>query len=105
MSELSSFICSFRTKKKCKSHKKACKKILFCNSWTSNEENKISEFAQYLKSIKVSCIIYTDRYWAESLLEQMDAKINQKICLQKKPANILCVVIQYLQDMHLITKK
>ena len=56
------------TKNKYESHEKACKNKKFCNIQTLHERNIILEFVQYLKHIKMPCII--DAY-TESLLRKM----------------------------------
>ena len=56
------FIClhSFRTENKLKSHEKVCKNKDFCGIVMPSEKDNILEFNQYMKSDKMSYIIYAD---------------------------------------------
>ena len=60
---------SFRTKKKSKCHKKACKNKGFCNIIMPSEDTKILESDQYQKSSKATFVIYAD---LECLIENID---------------------------------
>ena len=50
----------FRTEKKLKSHEKVCKNKDFCGNVMSSEKDNILEFNQYMKSDRMSYIIYAD---------------------------------------------
>ena len=52
------FLHSFRTKNKLKSHVKLCKNKDFCGITIPSEKSKILEFKHYMKSEKMSYIIY-----------------------------------------------
>ena len=66
---------SFRTEteNKLKSHEKVCKNKDFCGILMPSENDKILEFNQYMKSDKMSYIIYTD---IESLIRKLDGCAN-----------------------------
>ena len=64
---------SFRTKSNLKSYEKACKNKDFYGIVMPSEKKKILEFSQYMKSNKMSCIIYTD---IESLIRKRDRCAN-----------------------------
>ena len=51
---------SFRIKNKLKSQEKVCKNIGFCRIVIPSEKDTILEFNQYVKSDKMSYIIYVD---------------------------------------------
>ena len=55
------------------SYEKACKNKDFCGIVMPSEKKKILEFNQYMKSNKVSCIIYAD---IESLIRKIDRCAN-----------------------------
>ena len=59
---------SFRAENKFKSHEKVCKNNDFCGIIMPSKNNNILEFNQYLKSDKMSYIIYTDM---ESLIKKI----------------------------------
>ena len=64
---------SYRTKSNLKSYEKACKNKDFYGIVMPSEKKKILEFSQYMKSNKMSCIIYTD---IESLIRKRDRCAN-----------------------------
>ena len=51
---------SFRAENKLKPHDKVCKNKDFCGILMPSEKDKILEFNQYMKSDKMSHIIYAD---------------------------------------------
>ena len=59
---------SFRTENKLKSHEKVCKNKDFCGIVLSSEKDIVLEFNQYMKSDKMSYIIYAD---IEFLIKKM----------------------------------
>ena len=63
----------FRTENKLKSHEKVCKNKGFCGILMPSEKDKILEFNQYIKSDKMSYIIYAD---IESLIKKIDGCAN-----------------------------
>ena len=65
MLELSSFC--FRMENKLKSQEKVCKSKDFCGIVMTSERESILEFNQYMKSGKMSYIIYADM---ESLIKK-----------------------------------
>ena len=60
---------SFRTENKPKSHEKVCKNNNFSEIAIQSWKGNISEFSQYIKSDKISYIIYAD---IESLIKKVD---------------------------------
>ena len=64
---------SFKTENKLKSHKKACKNKDFCGNVMPSEKDNMLEFNQYMKSDKLSCIIYANM---ESLINKIDGCTN-----------------------------
>ena len=64
---------SFRKENKLKSHKKVCKNKDFCGIVMASKQDNILEFNQYMKSDKISCIIYAD---IESLIRNIDGWVN-----------------------------
>ena len=61
---------SFRIKNKLKSQEKGCKNKGFCTIVIPSEKDTILEFNQYVKSDKMSYIIYAD---IESLIKKINA--------------------------------
>ena len=59
---------SLRTENKLKSHEKVCKNKDFCGIVLSSEKDIVLEFNQYMKSDKMSYIIYAD---IEFLIKKM----------------------------------
>ena len=59
---------TFRTENKLKSHEKVCKNKDFCGIVLSSEKDIVLEFNQYMKSDKISYIIYAD---IEFLIKKM----------------------------------
>ena len=64
---------SFRTENNLKSYEKVCKNKDFCGIVMPSEKGNILEFNQYIKSDKVSNIIYAD---IESLIRKIDGCAN-----------------------------
>ena len=55
-----SYLHSFRTENKLKSHEKICKNKDFCGTVMPLEKNNILEFNQYVKSDKIPYSIFPD---------------------------------------------
>ena len=68
-----SYIHSFKTENKVKSHKKVHKNKDFCGTVMLSEQDNIVESNQYTKSDKISYIIYDD---IESLIKNIDGSAN-----------------------------
>ena len=67
------YLHSFRTENKLKSHEKVCKNKDFCGILMPSEKNNILEFNQYVKTVKISYIIYAD---INSLTKNIDGCAN-----------------------------
>ena len=93
---------SFRTKNKLESYEKVCKNKDFCGIIMPSEKDKILEFNQYMKSAKMSYIIYAD---IKSLIKKkwMVVQIIQKNLQQQKLESMFLADTQCQQFGHLIT--
>ena len=67
------FLHSFRTENKLESQEKVCKKKDFCGIVLPSEKDRILELNEYMKSGKMSYIIYAD---IESLITKIDGCAN-----------------------------
>ena len=85
---------TFKTENKLKSHEKVCKNKDFCGIVMPSKKNYILEFNQYMKSDKMSYVIYAD---IQSLFmltlnlylkKQMDVQVIQKNLQQQNLVNI-----------------
>ena len=89
---------SSRTENKFKSNVKICKNKDFCGIVMPTEKNKILKFNQYMKSDKMSYIIYAD---LESLIKNIDRYENntENSSTTKIGENILCGLKVFLVDI------
>ena len=70
---------SFRTENKLKSHERVCKNKYFCGIVISFQKENLLPFNQYMKSVKMTCIVYAH---IESFIKKIDgcADNPQKSC-------------------------